>query len=1107
MASSKLIKYIVLVLFLTMTIVSIALMGDVKINYNISDYLDDSTETKISLDIIESNFGSTGNIQVMVEDVTVEQAQEISKIIKNIDNVLLVNFDQADPSYYKDGDALFAVIVNGDEYSDTAKKVYDDIKTNLNNYLENETHYGGAVVEKLNMRNSLKTEMVLILAIALVFAFGIMLLMAKSWIEPLVLLASSGVAVFINLGTNVFFDDVSYITNAVAAILQLALSVDYSIILLHEYRRQKAIIPDNDKAMISAIKKSIKAIFASALTTIFGLIALFFMTMKIGYDIGIVLTKGIIISAITAVMLLPVLILLCDKLMLITAKKDLVLSGKALCKIAFKSRVPIVALALVLIILGGVLHMGNSYSFTDTANPNKTIIDKFGASNTIVVVYPNERLNWNDETTLANALKEFKTAEDKAPFQYLTGYSTTVIEPYSIEKAANKLNVSPDLMKMLFAMYHADNNEAQNREINSIDFVNFAINALDNGSGEDNPNAEMLRTLQILSSIHQIVNGNHTADEMYDLVSTGVMSSTGLTKFQIDQMYGLYLWDKFDNANVTFETMLDYMVELSEDPDGKTLMSEKTAADLKELADGLEDFKEKMNAELTEDGFVEFGKNEFGDHWWVQPACATVFTLAGGGSDTITTIELLSFVDQVPGIPKNYKDMIKNYSYVYDVIDENCSYTDFIPVLKKVILALSEDNKDREIEPTEQDVQQGYIMYFREKRDNAIRDEKIKGIDFVKFVNETIETNPTVAGKVTEESKAKLLDVATIDKFISDYESYDYAEMTERLNTLRSEVKSVTSGDGEPTPVDESDILTIYSLYVEENKDGDADPIVALDLLNYVENHKGDSLKKYFDENPELEIKITERKEAILKAEELFRSKDAYNRLLISVDLDSEGEESSKFGEYLLNAVREVYGPEAHIAGHMVSTVDLQNTFERDNTIITLVTIICIFLIIMLVFRSLSLPVVLVLIIQGAIWISMATSLLTGPMFFMSYIITTCILMGATIDYGILMSSTYVDARATLDKKEALKVAVDTALPTVFTSGVILTVCGFIVGFVATQKSIATVGILLGKGALVSSLMIVLVLPSVLYLLDKVILKLTIRKKVKTVEEIEEIEA
>ncbi|MBQ5634368.1 MAG: MMPL family transporter, partial [Clostridia bacterium] len=136
-----------------------------------------------------------------------------------------------------------------------------------------------------------------------------------------------------------------------------------------------------------------------------------------------------------------------------------------------------------------------------------------------------------------------------------------------------------------------------------------------------------------------------------------------------------------------------------------------------------------------------------------------------------------------------------------------------------------------------------------------------------------------------------------------------------------------------------------------------------------------------------------------------------------------------------------------------------------------------------------------VTVIQGAIWISMSTSLITGPMFFMSYIVTTCILMGATIDYGILMSTNYVVLRQTFDKKQALYKSVEAAMPTVFTSGTILTVCGFIVGIIASQNSISQVGFLLGKGTLVSVIMITLVLPSVLYLLDGFILKLSIKKR------------
>lgn len=156
-----------------------------------------------------------------------------------------------------------------------------------------------------------------------------------------------------------------------------------------------------------------------------------------------------------------------------------------------------------------------------------------------------------------------------------------------------------------------------------------------------------------------------------------------------------------------------------------------------------------------------------------------------------------------------------------------------------------------------------------------------------------------------------------------------------------------------------------------------------------------------------------------------------------------------------------------------------------------------IFVIIMIIFRSLSLPVILVAIIQGAIFIAMSTQLLGDGIFFMSYIVTTCILMGATIDYGILMSSNYAADRIVCGKERSLEMSVETAMPTIFTSGLILAVCGFVIHFISSQNSISTVGLLLGIGSICSTIMVTVVLPSVLYLTDSFVLKFSLRKKGK----------
>lgn len=1100
----KSIKFIVIALFLVITVVSVMMIGNVKINYNISDYLDESTETKISLNIIEEDFGMTGNIQVMVEDVSVEDAYKISSIIKSVENVLFVNFDENDTAYYKDGDALFAVIVDGDEYSSTANVVLDDIQRELEEHFNAETNYGGSVVEKRNMRNTLKSEIFLILGIAIGFALIIMELMAKSWIEPIIILVSSGVAVFINLGTNVFFGEISYITNAVAAILQLALSVDYSIILLHEYRNQKNFTTDNENAMFAAIKKSFAPIFASALTTIAGLFALFFMTMEIGFDIGRVLTKGIVVAAIASITFLPALLLCLDRAMEKTPKRALSISGEGIAKVALKGAKPVVALALVLIILGGVLQMGNTYLFTDSANPNEKIIETFGANNTVVVVYPKSDDMWDKEAILAEKLANYKTEDGKSVLHSYNAYSNTVRELYTLEKAMEKLNLSMDDAKFLFALYH----EHDSHKMDVKSFVEYTSQFLKNDpDGQKFADEKIVKTIDTMLVIDRIMNGNHTPEELHTLSTTGVLEGTDLSLFQIQQMYGLYFYDTLDNNQVDFYTMLKYINSVATTEKMTGLMDEKTVADLIEFQTGLDDFIKNMETTVSREEFELFAIDKFASVVGEQPArwiAGLIFDnynrkYNDGENARVKILDLLDYTvnEDALGVLatglirdlKVVKEMVNNYSFVYYTIRKPCAYDDFLPLLDKAVIALT--GETRVINSTTQAVQQGYIMYYYDK--GLVPNTRFNGRDFINFVNNAIETNPVVNGRISEESKLKLLDLEIVDEYLSSDERYLYEEMSAKLAELQNRIKSLDATN----TITSSMVLNIYAKYTINDGSKDTKPIIAGDLLQFV--------YEQMDVNDQLKAKMTEehrkmvvdRLDAVKSAESLFLGKEdsEYGRMLLSVDLPSESKESTKFVDYLLSTVKEVFGEGGHIAGHMISTVDLQNSFAKDNTIITIVTIISIFLIIMFVFKSLSLPVLLVLIIQGAIWISMATSLITGPMFFMSYIITTCILMGATIDYGILMSSTYVDARATMDKKEALLYAINTAIPTVFTSGLILTICGFIVGFVASQTSISTVGILLGKGALVSSLVVMFILPSFLYVLDKLLIALTIKKK------------
>lgn len=1255
-------RYIILAVFLVAAVLSVLLMGRVSINYNVSDYLDEETEIKIALGIIEEEFGVTGDIQVMIEDISVETAREVRDTLKGIENVLVVNFDESDEGYYKNGNALFIVIVDGDEYSDVANAVVEDIRAALDDAFAGKLHYGGAVMEKATLRDAMEGEIPFILAISVCLTIAIMLLTSKSWLEPPVLLLASGVAILINMGTNAVFGEISYITNAVAAILQLALSIDYSIVLLHGYRKHKEAEPDKGKAMASAVRDVIKPVSASALTTIAGLLALLFMSMRIGFDIGIVLIKGIVISAIVSLTLLPVFLLFCDTLLNKTKKWELVLKGRCFCRMAFKASKAIVPIALALIIVCGTLQFGNTYSFTDDNNANPIIGDTFGRNNTIVVVYPKNADNNANEARLAERLTAYKTADGRLVLKNYTAYSNTVRALYDVDLATRKLGLARGDVELLFTMYHLYGDTALVK-IAPREFIEYADDLIETDADAASfSNAEMTKTLRTLLVIDEMMNGTHTAEAFHTLATTGVMEGTTLSLFAIKQMYGLYSYDRIANKKIGIKDILTFATESAENGALGSLIDADAVAALGALSDGVVQLEAQMAEEMTKAEFCEYMLTEQGIA--LSEAQASLVYSAyfadknGVTEETIHLLTLLNYlvesgqitdaaaVDGVAQLNELYaldvaafraqmdkpmsRDDFKQYMlaeqgialsdiqigaiyYQYgmsitqktipflpllthladngyvtdpdaiaqiaqlnqlydtdlegmqaalreymtqaqfreylatdlgvtldaaqvDLIysayfgEENGVVGDTIPFLplmnylvevgqvtdssaiatidgcNALMEALPEVYAYDELLPLLSDVvetltgatpalgfddlaiQQMYIMYFYDK--GTVPTESVLGKDFVDLVVSTAATNPIVRSQLSDDTMLKLEDLYTVNDFMSEDTEYDFAGMTDRIATLGDDIKSLSAS----TTLGEGTAAGLYIKYAIANDLVLLAPIVACDLLNFVVDNMNTHELLSAKMSAENREKVAGAQGDIDRGTALFVAEN-YSRVLLSVNLPSEGEEANAFVGYLLDEVKDVFGEGAHIAGGMVSSYDLKNTFDDDNRFIAVFTIVSIFLIVMAVFRSISLPVILVAVIQGSIWIAMSTSLITGPMFFMSYIVATCILMGATIDYGILMATSYIRNRETLDKKESLYKAVEAAMPTVFTSGVILTVCGFVIGLISSQSAIATVGTLLGKGTLVSVLMITLVLPSVLYLLDGFILKLSLGKK------------
>ena len=1134
--SNKMRKFIIPAIFVVVAIVCVLLTPLVKINYNISDYLDDSSETKVSLNIMESEFGLNGSVQVMIRDIDVETANEVKGILSGIENVLIVNFDSQNENYYKDNTALFTVMTSGDEYSDTARAVAAEIQETLNARFSDKVEYDGSVVEKLLLQKAIKSEVVLILAISLCLVALLMLITAESWLEPFILLLSSGFAVLINMGTNLIFGEISYITNAVASILQLALSIDYSIVLLHKYRAIKADNSemDSETAMKSAVKAVLSPVSASALTTMAGLLALLFMSFRIGFDIGSVLMKSILISAITSMTLLPALLLIFEGLMQKTKKPALHVNGKIFTNFTFKFKKVIIPVAVVFIIAGAVLQSFNTYSFTDGSNKNKKLQEAFGNNNSVVVLYPNRADGAEKEAELKALLEAYQNGDKEGVIKSFTAYSNTIGVQYSPEDAEEMFNLPPEKASLLFTMYHLYADSAQ-VELKIHEVVEYASELIKSGDPDIQGyvTEDMAEIIDLFLYLDSMMDTYYTAEEFHAAVmELELMKDFPLSSLAIEQMYGMYLYDRVTNQKIKFVDLIEFLgtqVTTAEEFTKQlgTLLGQDVSEQISEVL--TEETKQLINSltyilknnmlpapggTVTKAQFKEIC-NQFNipgaDGLWYtitfSGSCTTeqflgvvegkildILLPVAEGEEPDMARQIMNHVFESQGTGKN--KTYPNYNRIHKLINGSYNYDEVLPAFENEIASFYEILTGQElgadfenalgVKFTDMDiaVQQLYILYFNSM--SRIPEEKLTARQLIEFTIQKLEEDIMLTTIVPDYIVGMLTDLCDLSDMMDDQTSYDYKQLNAKANAFLKSINTIQITED----IDESIFMGAFVKYGLKHGLIRNGSVAAVDLVRFIYLSMNTNAILSGAMGEEAKGQLSDAYEMLVGVEDMLLGEN-YSRILVSVDLPVEGEESVKFVKYLIEKTKEVFGDDAHVAGEIVSTMEQKEVFNKDNIMISIITIVSIFLIILFTFKSISLPIILVAAIQGAIWIAMAMSLVSGPMFFMSYIMATCILMGATIDYGILMSTNYVQARQSMEKDEALRYAVDSTMPTIFTSGIILMICGLVVGIVASQMCIASVGFLLFRGTLISTIMITIVLPSLLYVLDKFVLKFT----------------
>ena len=424
----------------------------------------DDSETTLGLNIMNDEFSydSTSSYEMMLTDVPAEEKMRIKKHIESVDGVSSVDYDESD-TYNRDKYTRYKINVNAPADSELADRAYNTIHNEYKDKYEIEE--AGQVY---NFNGEVLKLHVTILAVAC--AMVILLLMSKSWVEPWLFLFAILLAVVANKGTNIIFPSVSHITDAISAILQMALSMDYAIMLSTRYRQEKAKPdhPDKKTAMRSAMRYSFGAISSSSVTTVVGLIVLVFMSFTIGRDMGLVLSKGVILSLVSIFTSLPALLLLFDKAIEKTKKKTLNFKMDWFGKRSYDLRK--VAMPLFLFVFVGSIILKGSTGINFTAEQNNRIKDVFNETNQMALVYD---AKMDDKVT--EACKKFDKREDTTR---VLCYGNTINEPEKYNELVAKINslssekveTEDYLVKAIYYHYYKD---VDAHEIALDDLVTF----------------------------------------------------------------------------------------------------------------------------------------------------------------------------------------------------------------------------------------------------------------------------------------------------------------------------------------------------------------------------------------------------------------------------------------------------------------------------------------------------------------------------------------------------------------------------------------------------------------------------------------------------------
>ncbi len=607
-------RILCLIVFFVLTIISGFLIPLVKINYDSSKYLPNDSKTIEAVNILEEEFGNNGSLLIMIEDF-----KDRDEILNNLMGNEVVNITYKE----KDGNILFSVIFKNNDYDsltqEALKKTIDYLKEN------NYTYYlSGQSYLTYVYNQSILKEMPRIILILMPIILLILILMTSSFIEPFLFILVVAISVILNLGTNSFLPNVSYMTYSIGSVLQFALCMDYSIMLLERYKHEKKIVNDKHIAMKRAFKSAFVPIISSSLTTIAGFIAMMFMKYKIGLDIGLVLAKGVFFTVVTVIFLMPTLIIISDKLIEKTKHKNILEiikpknSKNKVTGFIYNKRFIIIILAVIISVFAFILQRNNNFKYSDNASTDGIkevelskikIKETFGLNNQIVILLPKD-------LDTSNIVEEIKSINSES-LKNIISYDS------KLEKSdlKNDFGLDDNLFSLLDEIFKTD-------KISVKDLLTLLskLELINNKMEEEELEEYLLYTFGIsedLSFIYQMLNTQKIS--LSELISTLVtpiskeemknVFNSALKDSEINQIYGSSSLMSPSELLNRYSIYLDMKLNISS---AYTLLEHsismdflniiytgkgKTSLSVKEITNGILDNYEASNMKIIIPGF------------------------------------------------------------------------------------------------------------------------------------------------------------------------------------------------------------------------------------------------------------------------------------------------------------------------------------------------------------------------------------------------------------------------------------------------------------------------------------------------------------------------